>query len=449
MRVWDAIVVGSGLLGASVARRLAESGCSVLIVERGRAVSEPPGSHVRNAAPFRDDPDGYFPGIDHYFDYFNVDARDAALPGAYTTSIVGGVGVLWTNNCPRAVEGVDRPDLLTGAEWKIFYGLAENYLGVSVDEFDDSVRQRLVTERLGPYLSEQGRELVRLPLSGRRVGPDRIHYLGPADIFAAATGEVEVIFGTVNGVVADGRRVNAVRVDGVEHAAENVVLAAGAVDTPRLLWQSGLRPRALGRHLSFHPILIGQVILDDGLWDTGENLDPLVRLGIPPTPERPWFLMVLRDTNPLPPVAPDLDVPGNRVIEIQAFAPVDPHPDNRMSFTDSDAITFDLPVRPADEERRRSIERDAGDVCARIGRYRAGCEPQWAPLGTAHLIGSCRMGAADDGTSVADAYGRVWGTQNLYLATNGLIPTRLAVSPTLTGVALAIRTADDIVESVQ
>jgi choline dehydrogenase-like flavoprotein len=59
-------------------------------------------------------------------------------------------------------------------------------------------------------------------------------------------------------------------------------------------------------------------------------------------------------------------------------------------------------------------------------------------------MGTCRMGAADDGTCVADEFGRVWGTENLYLATVGLIPTALAVNPTLTGAALAIRTADHV-----
>jgi C-glycoside oxidase len=55
------------------------------------------------------------------------------------------------------------------------------------------------------------------------------------------------------------------------------------------------------------------------------------------------------------------------------------------------------------------------------------------------------VSAADDGTGVADYNGQVWGFDNLRLATNGLIPTRMAVNPTLTGVALAARIADGIV----
>src|SRR3712207_8757764 len=40
-----------------------------------------------------------------------------------------------------------------------------------------------------------------------------------------------------------------------------------------------------------------------------------------------------------------------------------------------------------------------------------------------HYMGTVRMGAADDGTSVCDSYSRVWGVPGLVLAGNGLNPT--------------------------
>jgi choline dehydrogenase-like flavoprotein len=73
----------------------------------------------------------------------------------------------------------------------------------------------------------------------------------------------------------------------------------------------------------------------------------------------------------------------------------------------------------------------------------SGCEPRWLPAGSAHLVGSTRMGTVD-ATSVTDPFGRVRGTDNLYVASNGVIPTRMAVNPTPTLLTLAARTADRI-----
>jgi len=240
-------------------------------------VSEPPGTHVRNRATFRDDPDGYFAAIDAYFD---IDAPDPRFPGAFTTSVFGGMSIVWTNNCPRAVARVDRPDLLSEQEWERYYQVAEGYLGVRVDEFDDSHRAASVMARLRGLLADQGRALVRLPLSGSRVDAEHIRYVGPADVLGTATRDVDAVWGTVDAVEIEGTRAAGVRVDGTTYRADVVVVAAGAVETPAVLWRSELRPRALGRHLSFHPVLISQIVLDDELCTTDPSPDPLPRLSV-------------------------------------------------------------------------------------------------------------------------------------------------------------------------
>jgi gluconate 2-dehydrogenase alpha chain len=59
---------------------------------------------------------------------------------------------------------------------------------------------------------------------------------------------------------------------------------------------------------------------------------------------------------------------------------------------------------------------------------------------TKHVLGGMQMGD-DPATSVTDAYGRVHGTDNVYVADGGLFPTSGGSNPTLTIMAVALRNA--------
>jgi choline dehydrogenase-like flavoprotein len=63
------------------------------------------------------------------------------------------------------------------------------------------------------------------------------------------------------------------------------------------------------------------------------------------------------------------------------------------------------------------------------------------PGSSLHYMGTTRMGPADDGTSVCDTNSRVWGTSNLYVGGNGVIPPATVCNPTATSVALAVKGA--------
>ena len=65
------------------------------------------------------------------------------------------------------------------------------------------------------------------------------------------------------------------------------------------------------------------------------------------------------------------------------------------------------------------------------------------PIGGFHHMGTTRM-ADDPRRGVTDGYGRVHGLANLYVAGSSLFPTGGWANPTLTVLALALRTADRI-----
>jgi choline dehydrogenase-like flavoprotein len=63
--------------------------------------------------------------------------------------------------------------------------------------------------------------------------------------------------------------------------------------------------------------------------------------------------------------------------------------------------------------------------------------------GAGHIVGTHRMGA-DPGNSVVDTYQRCWEHENLYLVGCGSLPTIATSNPSLTMVALALRTIESM-----
>jgi len=73
--------------------------------------------------------------------------------------------------------------------------------------------------------------------------------------------------------------------------------------------------------------------------------------------------------------------------------------------------------------------------------------PNKTPVASAHLQGGCRMGS-DRHTSVTDAWGRVHGTDWLYVADGSLFPKSSHVNPYLTIMALADRVAERMMKEM-
>lgn len=446
----DALIVGSGPVGIAAATRLAEQGLRVSVLEAGSAITDPPGSHFRNQARFQSSPDTYFAALAPLLSPLNDDAGDGALPAVADSALVGGQGVLWTNNCPRA-GAAELWDALTPAEWERHFAAAEALLQVVADPTADSRTGGSVCERLEPGLAGQERTIRGLPLSGR-VAPDgAIHFIAPSDMLEAASQAVRERISVragaeVRRLLHRGGRPSGAEVAGSAGAIEVieapiVLVAGGALATPRLLHRSGIRPEALGRGLFFHALLFGQVVLKPGIGAAIGETDIAPRLWIAPTPEAPWHIQVLRDTSPL--VATQAVQNPHRLLEFQAFLPIEPRDENALVMAEDGRAGCRFAFSPADRERMRAMEADVDRLASELGAWRGGCEPAWVPHGAAHLMGTCRMDRPG-WAGVTDATGRVHGFENLYLATVGLIPTRVSVNPTLTAVALASRTCEAI-----
>ena len=76
-----------------------------------------------------------------------------------------------------------------------------------------------------------------------------------------------------------------------------------------------------------------------------------------------------------------------------------------------------------------------------------GLKPPTAGFGSAHQMGSCKMGI-DPETSVVDLHGKVWGVEGLHIADASVLPSATGVNPMVTIMATAQWIARAIVEGM-
>lgn len=78
----------------------------------------------------------------------------------------------------------------------------------------------------------------------------------------------------------------------------------------------------------------------------------------------------------------------------------------------------------------------------------AGATDCWTLQRSAHTIGTCRMGVSAE-KSVVDSFGRSHDVENLWICDNSVFPSALAANPALTIMALALRTAQHFLTTMQ
>lgn len=486
----DVAIVGSGPTGAAYARVLSERapGATIAMFEVGPTVSDPPGSHVKNiadptaraaaqrasegphaGADVVDNPGEVRagdrkprPGTYLLDDGYRVEGEDG-LPVLAFSANVGGMGAHWTAACPRP-GGSERIDFIP--ELDDLLDEADRLLGVTTHAFDDSPLAGLVRSKLAPAvdgvqpmpLAVRRREDGALIWSGSDVVFGDVTRANPAFTLYDESQVVRVLVeeGRAAGVVVRDRRT------GDEHTvrARFVVVAGDALRTPQLLWASGIRPAALGRYLNDQTQVVYASRLRDIPAEIADSLTAQASGGlsefsgvswVPYTDEMPFHGQVMQlDASPVPVAEDDPIVPGS-VVGLGLFCAKDLQDSDRVEFSDTASDAYGMPamrIRYTLTERdhavldraRAEIVRLAAAVGDPIGE-----RPFTMPLGASlHYQGTVRMGIEDDGTSVCDPHGEVWGVPGLYVAGNGVIPTATACNPTLTSVALAIEGARGI-----
>ncbi|GGI47470.1 pyranose oxidase [Agromyces flavus] len=426
----------------------------------------------------------------HLFDFGGEGSAHArTFPAAAGSTNVGGQGAHWTCAIPRPAFS-EKVDFIPDDEWEDLIVEAERLLHKQNAAFADSAVGRgirsLLSEEFDGELPE-GYGPSTLPVAGdpqpdgsmRWAGADAV--LGPLIEPGSPLAERFELrdLSLVRRIERDGDRVTGVTVEDLRTKqtafvpADLVVVAADAFRSPQLLWASGIRPKALGHYLTEHPVVISTVALDGermGRYATEDELDaelarrsanaadPVAAVNRIPfsEPGHPYALQVMySETTPFP-MDPGHPLANNRwgYVNMGYGMRKFPRYEDAVTFDDDEldyrgfpnmTVQYELTERELTEiEAATERLRRAGDA---LGTFVA--EPRLLPNGSSlHYQGTMRMGATDDGTSVADPWSRVWGVDGLVVGGNALIPTATAMNPTLMSVAIAVRGARKAVEEL-
>lgn len=485
------IVIGSGPVGAVWARLLVSSGAHVTMLDSGTIQSRPPGEHLANAKVFQHTPNLFMdvtaarfetfstpPGIlsrwrraKYRRNYENPDQKlFRNMPFASAVYAVGGMSTIWTASCPRHAD-FELPSVMPVEEWRELLGLADRLLAVSTQTFRSSPVGEAILERLD---GRRGRDYHQLPVAASPGdAPDSVRWTGSAVVLGPLLDDEryadrfelrpehraeELIHagGVVTGVKV--RDLVSDRVTVLE--ADAVVVAAGSFLTPRLLWQSDIRPDALGRYLHDHTQsgvrvsmsnkMLGKLRGDLHNPARGEPLPisehatpPMI--GLAPTEAKPWHGQIHGSGKKFLYTGGE-DV--RRVLDMSYYGMVAPRRKNHISFSETlndrfgqPQITIHFRWSWGDAWRMLRMWWDMIRTAKKLGKLKS--IPVISPPGTTlHLMGTYRMGTEDTrDESVADTESRVWGFDNLYLGGLGLIPEANASNPTNVACAMAVKGA--------
>ncbi len=502
----DVAVVGAGVAGVTIARRLLKHGLSVILLESGGVDYE---------ADIADLNRGKIIGRPYY------DLAHARL------RFFGGTTAIWGGRCAE----LDPIDFET-RDWVPYSGWPISY--ETVIPYYYEARMALGLPCRAPLRAGHAFDLDELvqPAWWFDDRFDRFTLGACADLVADPRCKI-VIHATVNQLVpeASGRRIEALEAvhpggRAMRIEARHFVLAAGGIENPRLLLASrsvhpagiGNENGLVGRFFMEHPHARGGRIVAAAPWrllaasamrrNGAHGYQAQVIAAAPELQRRERLLnssltiaarkpaggkatllkrAYLRTKEKTPPTfvgrtlwratkgaaralrrASDPLLPwtfhrlGRVELALVIRAEQAPNPDSRVRLTDErDAlgmprIALDWRLSALDKHSVNGLVAATGRELVRLGLGQVDPAPwltdpdcEWHadplisahPIGGYHHLGTTRM-ADDPRRGVTNSDGRVHGIANLYVAGSSIFPTGGWANPTLTIMALALRTAD-------
>lgn len=468
---YDVIIVGTGAGGGAVLWRLCEHwakiGKRIGVIEAGDLLLP---TNAQNVATL---------DAERYVKYWRnpkfwkkigesqpacpiPDFIDAPFPLAFQQFLaLGGRTLIWNAVSPRMHPAEIMKGPVPLKEMDYYYRIAEKVMSVTRNYSQGSLLTQILLERLQTKGFPEADDMpVAVDLGQTKYGELHSNVFFSSMLLLARALNRRPFDLTVRAravqVLTEKGRAAGVRVmspdkKSYDISAETVVLSTSTLETPRILLNSGIQGEAIGHYLTNHSRVVGNAIISR--LDFPEVLGTLNIL-IPQTEERPYQIQMYGPgqyywyhykTEPLQQEwGVDLQASGKVESRYENYVSLDPErrdeygmPELQVCFTYSDR-DLEIIRKMAEGVKQAShamnaslLSNDGSEVCLRL------------PGEEIHEMGTCRMG--DDSCNAAvNRYGEVFGISGLFVADNSVVPNTGAANPTLTTVALAIRTADYI-----
>lgn len=406
------------------------------------------------------------------------DIKNNEMPSISMSTNLGGMGIHWTCACPTPGNGEKIP-FISEIEMNEALAKAREILNVTQSTFAISPESEAILTILNQTLGTnhaENRQAQPMPLACKtdEVGN---RYWTASDVILGNTlknPNFELRSETIcrklnhkNGKIigAEIEHIQSEKKESVE--AKIVIVAADPLRTPQLLWASGIRPKALGHYLNEHPFIFTFVELDKDLVKkfapnhqssvvNRQSPDPTVGVFWVPfdAPNHPFHGQIMHmDLSPMKTTVTD----ESKHIVGLGWGPLkESNFEDKIVFSETENDYFGMPkmnfkfkYTEKDLESIESAKAFQQKIVHSFGKeIKDGGQTLMPPGTSLHYEGTTRMGLENDGESVCDTYSKVWDFENLFVGGNGVIPISTASNPTLTSVALAVRSCEQIIKQI-
>ena len=402
--------------------------------------------------------------------------KNNEMPSISMSTNIGGMGIHWTCACPTPGNG-EKITIIPENEMDESLAKAREILNVTQSAFPSSPESEAILNILNQTLGTnhaENRQAQPMPLACKTDEAGN-RYWTASDVILGKTQEnpnFELRSETIcrklnheNGKIvgAEIEHFQSGKTETVE--AKIVIVAADPLRTPQLLWASGIRPKALGHYLNEHPFVFTFVELDKDLVKKfAPNLqtsvvnrkspDPTVGVFWVPfdAPNHPFHGQIMHmDLSPMKTTVSD---DSKHIVGLGWGCLKESNFEDQIVFSETEKDYFGMPKM---NFKFKYTDKDLASIeAAKVYQKKVvnsfgkeikdGGQTLMPPGTSLHYEGTTRMGTENDGESVCDTYSQVWDFENLFIGGNGVIPIATTSNPTLVSVALAVRSAEKIIE---